>query len=334
MRQRRRALFRRRLFRGTVACCVCASVCVSFTSLAMGLQQIGEQFFCCRFSQCITRIYVPSIHIYPRRGACEHPSGGTGQFTRRGTAHDATLVSAVREAADGLHAAVLRPNQLFVAWDGVLVLAFEGFPADLARLKERLGSSNVGKQLVKEGFGSKWPKTTLAALTDSAPPLTGKDLSKLKSLCKAYHSRITRSKAIEVRAVSVVDYQARALEEVTGRTDIALQRPVSDGAPSAAERKVVDGVLEEWGDMDAYLKRVNGPGSKASSYREKSPRGSTLVAFWGTEGLADSELRGVLDEFRSDVEVLLPGYYSWHQPASYHCTLRALKDAPAAGSTE
>ena len=54
-----------------------------------------------------------------------------------------------------------------------------------------------------------------------------------------------------------------------------------------------------------------------------------------TEGLADAELRGVLDEFRSDVEVLLPGYYSWHQPASYHCTLRALKaDAPAvAGST-
>jgi hypothetical protein len=38
------------------------------------------------------------------------------------------LVQAVRHASVGLNATFLVPRTAFVAWDGVLALAFEGFP--------------------------------------------------------------------------------------------------------------------------------------------------------------------------------------------------------------
>ena len=36
------------------------------------------------------------------------------------------------------------------------------------------------------------------------------------------------------------------------------------------------GVLDEWSDMQAYLERVNAPGSRIGSYREASPRALRL----------------------------------------------------------
>eukprot|EP00124_Ichthyophonus_hoferi_P002180 Ihof_evm3s139 gene=Ihof_evmTU3s139 len=49
----------------------------------------------------------------------------------------------------------LRPLQYIVAWNGVLTLAFEGFPSSVVALKERLSSS---LDLKPENPGSKWPK--------------------------------------------------------------------------------------------------------------------------------------------------------------------------------
>ena len=64
---------------------------------------------------------------------------------------------------------VLRPQTYFVAWNGVLTLVYEGFPPVLAGIKARL---NEEDGLPPENFGSRWPKTTLAALHDDAPPLS------------------------------------------------------------------------------------------------------------------------------------------------------------------
>ena len=64
----------------------------------------------------------------------------------------------------GTPACHLHPHAFFVAWNGVLTLAYSGFPAPLATLKANIGA-HFGS-LAEEGAGSKWPKTTLAALKD------------------------------------------------------------------------------------------------------------------------------------------------------------------------
>ena len=209
---------------------------------------------------------------------------------------------------------VLRPQTYFVAWNGVLALVYEGFPPVLAGIKARL---NEEDGLPPENFGSRWPKTTLAALHDDAPPLSLAELTSLRALCEEYASKL--SLRVPVSSLSSVSYDQRGLESVRERSDVALGSDVDDSEPSDAEQARVRGVLDEWSDLEAYLPRVNAPGSRIGSYREASPQGSTLVAFIGA-----SELRELVAQFRSAVDALLPGRYAWLDDASLHCTVRAL----------
>ena len=210
---------------------------------------------------------------------------------------------------------VLRPQTYFVAWNGVLTLVYAGFPPVLAGIKARLNEEDA---LPPENFGSRWPKTTLAALQDDAPPLSLAELTRLRALCGEHASQLA-SLRLPVSSLSFVSYDQRGLESVRERSDVALGSAVDDAEPSDAERERVRGVLDEWSDLETYLPRVNQPGSRISSYREASPRGATLVAFIGT-----SELRELVAQFRSAVDALLPGRYAWLDDASLHCTVRAL----------
>ena len=75
----------------------------------------------------------------------------------------------------GLDASLeLRAKAFFLAWGGVLTIAFEGWPTPILTLKSSLDSYGPDKvlRLEKENFGSKWPKSTLAAIHDTASPLT------------------------------------------------------------------------------------------------------------------------------------------------------------------
>ena len=209
---------------------------------------------------------------------------------------------------------VLRPQTYFVAWNGVLTLVYAGFPPVLAGIKARLNEEDA---LPPENFGSRWPKTTLAALHDDAPPLSLAELTRLRALCEEKASTLVVR--VPVATLSLVAYDHRGLESVRERSDVALGSAVDDSEPSAAEQARVRGVLDEWSDLETYLPRVNAPGSRISSYREASPQGSTLVAFIGT-----SELRELVAQFRSAVDALLPGRYAWLDDASLHCTVRAL----------
>ena len=209
---------------------------------------------------------------------------------------------------------VLRPQTYFVAWNGVLALVYAGFPPVLAGIKARL---NEEDGLPPENFGSRWPKTTLAALQDDAPPLSLAELTSLRALCEEYASKL--SLRVPVERLSFVSYDQRGLESVRERSDVVLGSAVDDSEPSDAERARVRGVLDEWSDLEAYLLRVNAPGSRIGSYREESPSGVTLVAFVGA-----SELWELVVQFRSAVDALLPGRYAWLDDASLHCTVRAL----------
>ena len=209
---------------------------------------------------------------------------------------------------------VLRPQTYFVAWNGVLTLVYAGFPPMLAGIKARL---NEEDGLPPENFGSRWPKTTLAALHDDAPPLSLAELTSMRALCEEHASKL--SLRVPVSSLSFVSYDQRGLESGVTRSDVALGSTVDDAEPSDAERERVRGVLDEWSDLETYLPRVNAPGSRIGSYRESSPAGRTLVAFVGTFGL-----RELVAQFRSAVDALLPGRYAWLDDASLHCTVRAL----------
>eukprot|EP01047_Picozoa_sp_COSAG01_P030015 COSAG01_NODE_2076_length_8486_cov_41.323000_10_plen_102_part_00 len=67
----------------------------------------------------------------PPPGTMGEARARTQQPRTRSSRDDASLphlVQAVRHASVGLNATFLVPRTAFVAWDGVLALAFEGFP--------------------------------------------------------------------------------------------------------------------------------------------------------------------------------------------------------------
>lgn len=222
----------------------------------------------------------------------------------------------------------LRPHprcSLFVAWNGVLVLVYQGYPPALVAARQCI--EHAVPTLRKENFGSKWPKTTLAAVRgEAAQDLSLKDAELLKRICMEYSQRIASEKEeIGVHSLSAVDYHCRSLEELRSRIDVALTpsggTDDSLKSPDADQREIVDSVVAEWSGLTQYLAKMNAPGSDITSYREKSPAGSTCVAFLST--LPDT-LEKHLKDFQSALDKQFPGRYAWLDTDSLHCTLRSL----------
>ena len=168
----------------------------------------------------------------------------------------------LRRAAAAATAKQLEPRSFFVAWSGVIVLAYDGFTPPLASIKRALNESAL--PLCRESFGSKWPKTTLGAVADDAPPLTAAQLAALKALCLRHSQNFTGC-AAPVRAASLASYHWRGLEQLTARDDcVMMDAPdATPEPPTDEERSRVSGVLGEWDDVDAYLAPANQPGSRA-----------------------------------------------------------------------
>lgn len=238
--------------------------------------------------------------------------------------------------SDVIPACYLRPHpkcSLFVAWNGVIVLVFEGFPPAFQKAKDILREHIP--LLKDENFGSKWPKTTLGAVNDDAADLSLEDLTNLQSICTKHSSKIATGKfGIEMRSICAVEYSSRGLERCLSRiaTPLAIHSGLdidTTSCPDASslepqleeDRARVDHVVQEWDDLPTYLTKVNTPGSRIGSYREESPSGATCVAFLDA---LPSQLRSCLDEFVTDIETNFPGRYSWMKPHSLHCTLRSL----------
>jgi len=259
----------------------------------------------------------------------------------------------------------IRPHPecpLFVAWNGVIVLVYAGFPPSLITTKEQLSSvgGNGLPKLKQENFGSKWPKTTMAAVFDNAPDMTIEELTRLKQMCQDYGKKIADSisNAIRINQLSLVQYECRSLEKLYHRVDISLDNDTGFAyathlQPSVKEREVVNSVVGEWSrsPLEEYLPKVNQPGSRMSSYRQSlsssSTKGSesantnaaataipansgggiggaTCVAFLDDPSPSFCRLRQVLVEFRIAVDLEFPGRYAWFAESSLHCTLRAL----------
>ena len=216
----------------------------------------------------------------------------------------------------------------FVAWNGVIVFVYDGFPPTFVEAKKSIDASVL--DLKRENFGSKWPKTTLGAVNDDAGDLSLDDLKVLKGICEKYSRKIGNIK-VPIRSLSTVEYKSRGLEQLHQRTDISLSSSAESVQEMASpdEKSVVNTVVQEWSDLASYLPKVNSPGSRIGSYKDESSGGATCVAFLDP---LPKPLSQLITTFQEEVDKEFSGRYAWLDSKSFHCTLRSL-DLATKGST-
>ncbi len=81
----------------------------------------------------------------------------------------------------------LVPESFFIAWNGVLVLVFRKFTSSILSLKAEIDSS-LESVICKENPGSKYPKSTIAALADNEQ-LSLEEFTKLRLLALSYRDK-------------------------------------------------------------------------------------------------------------------------------------------------
>ena len=87
----------------------------------------------------------------------------------------------------GCHLRLHAQCSLFAAWKGVIVLVYQGFPPSLVAAQACI--DKAVSNLKEEKFGSKWPKTTLAAVREEAAALSLPDAERLQRVCRNFFSK-------------------------------------------------------------------------------------------------------------------------------------------------
>ncbi len=75
----------------------------------------------------------------------------------------------------------VEPYSFFISWQGVMTLAFAGFPPAIVEMKNRLTALHPA--LPTESPGSRWPKSSIGCLRDGVT-LTLDQFNALNQLCK------------------------------------------------------------------------------------------------------------------------------------------------------
>ena len=134
----------------------------------------------------------------------------------------------------------LRPKQFFVAWSGVLTLAWRGFPPEIEALKRHIAST--WPALGPENPGSRWAKTTLGCLRDTKR-LTPESLELLGKICDGFRDDLCGDElcgrdggdgddsdvppatpgCVPVDTLSIVTYECRSLERVVSEHVVRLR---------------------------------------------------------------------------------------------------------------
>ena len=250
----------------------------------------------------------------------------TAALSESWSSHLRTVLGPVSQVVGGLDAGSVcfRAKSFFVAWNGVLTLAFDGYPSSLVSAKVEL--LKTCPALRKENSGSNWPKFTLGVLRDGLE-LTESQLDTLHTLCVKFHPILARSLwNFQPSAASVCVFQCRSLERLLFRCDIPLSQPRSehldpypvlrlvgsasncDGVirttnhlVSDTERERVCEVLSDFLDAprSLYLPYVNRPSNRESHYRNDHEE-ATLVCFLETDAKLRKSTGGTARECVGD----------------------------------
>jgi hypothetical protein len=165
----------------------------------------------------------------------------------------------------------------------VLTLAFSAWPTPLRHLKQRLNqyesvradAKRALRPLVPENDGSKWPKTTLAALKDGRE-LSLEELQRLRSVCLNSATIFGDVNGLEFQSLTIVKYSCRSLEDRVHTAPIMIGASVSGTTTcwdtEADDRKLSCSVVSEFmsGDLHSYLLKVNNGKNRLSHYRSGS----------------------------------------------------------------
>ncbi|BBO66922.1 hypothetical protein DSCA_08520 [Desulfosarcina alkanivorans] len=218
---------------------------------------------------------------------------------------------------------MLRPKAFFVSWHGVMTLAYEGFSQCVLDLKASLEAPFPS--MPTENEGSKWPKTTLGALNEGRV-LTLEELEQLNALCARHNDWFTTTQPMRltIEALNYVHYDCRSLERISTDETMALrQNTPPEYEPPDVHRHAVDSVLNQFTreNLANYIDKVQEDGHREHHYRSDN-RGASLIYQLPSE----SQLIDRINRFTTDIDVLLPGYYAWFHPQSYHVTIRSLQE--------
>ena len=270
------------------------------------------------------------------------------------------LLAAARERCE------LRPKQFFVAWSGVLTLAWRGFPPEIEALKRDIASAFPA--LKPENPGSRWAKTTLGCLRDTKR-LTPEQLERLGNICARFRSPLnmpvircpgapdddgdgpppTTPGCVPVDTLSVITYECRSLERVVSEHVVRLR----DAGTTLTERPrlrapigdvVISEITErrrnldppsaaELAVVDEVVAQFSDPErDKAAYFFDAARDGSRESHYRGTKlgatlvARVGDLLPSAVKRFRRLVDCALPGMYAWFDQESLHCTVRGLMD--------
>jgi len=240
-----------------------------------------------------------------------------------------------------MHPVEILPFRFIVAWHGVLTLAFNAWPQQLAEIKKRINDMPEFSAS-PENFGTRWPKLTLAALNADAPPLTLDQLRKLTALCQEFEASLQRLGSVTLSNCSLVMFASRSLEHCLCRVDYPFvnekllppthPKNMAQEYDAASYEIVRDVVRETEEQLDEYINKVNAPGHRWGGHYNTTWTETTLVCFLTNgNGNADniispstSNLLDIVASFRERVDALLPGAYTWMPQKTLHLSLRAL----------
>ena len=215
-----------------------------------------------------------------------------------------------------LTAGRLYPYQFFIAWHGVITLAFRRFPDSLLTLKDRLNQSKLN--FVPENDGSRWPKITLAALSPTKR-LSKEELSLLNHCCLQFNEKVSSLAPLVTRQLSIVRYAQQSLEKCIDQRLLNLneQSELSQALPplQAEVEKLFAG---KEGDLDDQRERkVLAVGRNISHYRMLTDGVSLVFA-------VPNVYQETITSLQQHISKILPHHYEWLKPESRHLTIRAL----------
>eukprot|EP00741_Cyanophora_paradoxa_P002646 tig00000615_g2567.t1 len=214
----------------------------------------------------------------------------------------------------------IKPSTFFVAWQGVLSLAFEGFAPSVLALKQRIDAQGLNGT---EAPGSKWPKVTLGCVSDGEA-LTLEELAALKRVCEEIS--LSDVPAVPLRELRLVRYACRSLERRLREWPVSLAGEEEAAAPPPEHRAYVQSVVAEFlrAEPAAYHPLVAREGNREGHYRGDF-EGYTLVANLP----AEHPVRTKMAEFRARADAACPRKLRWFAGRALHCTVRALTEEGA-----
>ncbi|GBG63916.1 hypothetical protein CBR_g39921 [Chara braunii] len=239
---------------------------------------------------------------------------------RSTTAEDVSVSGELCDILQQSRSFCLRAKAFFVAWQGVLTIAYSGMPPAMLELREAFEQRFP---YLKENPGSRWPKTTLGAVQDNKR-ITPEQLRTLHRICAEESQNLaaiadnSRDGTFCIDNISIVIYENMSLEKTISVTTVPLQRPADLSLPSDEECQKVDAVLAPFSEhcLDDYWFQASKDGNRISHYKRIQP-GATVVHYL-------SKVPSFVGRFKDRVDEELPALYSWLSEDHLHVTMRAI----------